>query len=1017
MKHNDDLHIMKNISLWLLMLFMHGGMTHAQKSIQEQHPFEWPEKTLETLTLEEKIGQLLMIPAWSDPNHNAFDHEGVKRYINQFGIGGIIFMQGSPGRQVKLTNEYQKLSKIPLLIAMDAEWGLGMRLDSSITYPRQLTIGACTDDSLTYFFGRELARQLKRIGVHVSFSPVVDINNNCKNPVISNRSFGEPKDWVASQSLMYMNGLQENGILACAKHFPGHGDTEVDSHKDLPIIPHNRSRIDSLELYPYRHLIRHGLGSVMTGHLNVPAWDHQEHLPATLSENLINGLLRTELCFDGLVFTDAMNMQGVAKHFKAGEMDMLAIKAGNDIVLFPSDVEKAISEIKNAVTSGVISMESIDAHCLRVLKTKYWTGAWKREKIKSARVTEELNTSEALTLRRKIIESSITLIRNHEQMLPLTGTQGTQNVIVSIGASAENAFTASMEHYGLYKKIGASKIPDENLIHEIKKQLSPNASVVIAIMGTSNKVSGNFGISEETSRLINSIAEKNPVCVALFANPYALGGMKLSDKVQSILIGYQDDAMTHTAAAEIISGALSALGALPVNACVDFPMTMRLVTNAGEKLRWPLSAEAYNSSLRSTNGSIQLQGPAGAYEEDMMDDGKVSRALILANSIEKIDEIAMSGINSKAYPGCRILIAKDAEVVYDKSFGYTDYDQKIKVTEQTVYDLASITKVVSSTVALMKLVDMGLVDMQKNIGDYLNLPSQSPYAKVALKSMMSHCAGFTPWIPFYSKTIKNGQLNPSIYRAEPEPQFTSQVASSLYIRNDYRDSIFSEILSTPLSPEKTYKYSDLGYYFIQRMVEKLSGKSLDQFVNENFYLPLGLSSMGYKPLDRMPSDMIAPTENDKTFRLQHIHGYVHDQGAAMMGGVAGHAGVFSNAKDLAVMMQMLMDCGVYGGTRYIHEETLQTFNTRHFPNNRRGLGFDKPVLKGGGGSACREASGNSFGHTGFTGTMAWADPETGLVFVFLSNRVNPDTENKKLQDLNIRTMIQAEAYKVWGNRK
>ena len=1008
---------MKHLSICIWVLLIQSIITHSQKSIQEQNPADWPEKTLKSLTLEEKIAQLLMIPAWSDPNHNAYDHERVKKYVTQYGIGGIIFMQGSPGRQVKLTNEYQKLSKIPLLIAMDAEWGLGMRLDSTITYPRQLTIGACTDDSLTYFFGRELARQLKRIGVHVSFSPVVDINNNCKNPVISNRAFGEPKNWVASQSLMYMNGLQENGILACAKHFPGHGDTEVDSHKDLPIIPHNRSRIDSLELYPYRHLIRHGLGSVMTGHLHVPAWDSQAHIPATLSENLINGLLRTELCFDGLVFTDAMNMQGVTKHFKTGEMDMLAIKAGNDIVLFPSDVEKAITEIKNAVDSGIISIQSIDTHCLRVLKTKYWTGAWKREKIKSIRVTEELNTAEALTLRRNIIESSITLIRNEDQMLPLSQNQGNQNIIISIGGPAENSFTASMEHYGLYKKMSTGKSPDESQIHEIKSQITSQTRVIIAIMGTSNKVGGNFGITEETSRLINAIAEENPVCVTLFANPYALGQMHLTDKVQSILVGYQDDAMTHIAAAEIISGALPALGALPVNACVDFPMTMRLVTNAGQKLRWPLSAEAYNSSLKSSNGSIKMQGPAGAYEEDMMEDGKVSRAVIVANTIEKIDEIAMSGINSKAYPGCRILIAKDAEVVYDKSFGYTDYDQKTKVTEQTVYDLASITKIVSSTVALMKLVDMGMIDMQKNIGDYLNLPSQSPYAKVTLKSMMSHCAGFTPWIPFYTKTIKNGQLNPSIYKTSPAPQFNSQVAESLYIRDDYRDSIFNEILSTPLSPEKSYKYSDLGYYFVQRIVEKLTGKSLDHFVDENFYQPLGLSSMGYKPLSRMSSEVIAPTENDKTFRTQHLHGYVHDQGAAMMGGVAGHAGVFSNAKDLAVMMQMMMDGGVYGGKRFILDETLQSFNTRHFPNNRRGLGFDKPVLKGGGGSACREASGNSFGHTGFTGTMAWADPETGLVFVFLSNRVNPDAENKKLQDLNIRTMIQAEAYKVWGNRK
>jgi len=992
----------------LILIFSCHDLNSQQNS--------WPEQTLATLSLEEKIAQLLMIPAWSDPNHNSYDHEKVKKYISQNGIGGIIFMQGSPGRQVKLTNEYQQLAKIPLLIAMDAEWGLGMRLDSTIAYPRQLTIGACTDDSLTYYFGRELARQLKRIGVHVSFSPVVDINNNCKNPVISNRSFGEPKDWVASQSLMYMNGLQDHGVLACAKHFPGHGDTEVDSHKDLPVIPHNRVRIDSLELYPYRHLIRHGLGSIMTGHLNVPAWDSQSNLPATLSENLINGLLRTELGFNGLVFTDAMNMQGVAKHFKTGEMDMLAIKAGNDIILFPSDVEKAIAEIKAAVLSGKISIESIDNHCLRVLNAKYWSGAWKREKIKSIKVTEELNTSDALTLRRNIIESSITLIRNNDNMLPITSSSS-QNVIVSIGGTAENDFSKTIEHYTSCRKIAANKTPDISLKNDILKGVDDSSSIIFAIMSTSNKVGGNFGISDEAAQLINSVAEKQPVSVALFANPYALGSMNLSDNVKSIVVCYQDDAMTHVAAGEIIVGALPAVGALPVNACSDFPMTMRLVTKGGDKIRWPLSAEAYNSSLRSSNGSIRLHGPAGAYEEDMMEDGKVSRSLIVANSVEKIDEIAQSGINSKAYPGCRVMIIKDAEVVYDKSFGHTDYDRKTKVNSQTVYDLASITKIVSSTSAMMKLCDMGLVDMEKNLSDYLNLPSESPYAKVSLKSMMSHCAGFTPWIPFYTKTLISGQLNPNFYKTSATAGYNTQVAESIFISDSYKDEIFNEILATPISTERNYKYSDLGYYFIQKMVEKLSGSTLDKFVSDNFYTPMGLSSMGYTPLKRIPKNMIAPTENDQTFRHQLLRGYVHDQGAAMMGGVAGHAGVFSNAQDLAIMMQMLMQGGAYGGKRYINEETIQLFNTRHFPNNRRGLGFDKPVLQGGGGSACREASGNSFGHTGFTGTMAWADPESGLVFVFLSNRVNPDADNKKLQDLNIRTMIQAEAYKVWGNRK
>jgi CubicO group peptidase (beta-lactamase class C family) len=385
----------------------------------------------------------------------------------------------------------------------------------------------------------------------------------------------------------------------------------------------------------------------------------------------------------------------------------------------------------------------------------------------------------------------------------------------------------------------------------------------------------------------------------------------------------------------------------------------------------------------------------------------------MEGAFSRIDAIAESGITKGAYPGCRVLVAKDGVVVLDKAYGTLDVETKIPVDLNTVYDLASITKIASSTLCAMKMTDEGKLDVNKTLGDYLDIPSDNPYSKVVIKNMLSHCAGFTPWIPFYSKTIKDGELDSHIYSSAPDSLHHNQVCDGLYIIDTYRDSIFNRIISTPLSADKTYKYSDLGYYFIQRIVEKQTGQTLDAYVQKSFYTPMGLSSIAYTPLSKMSKNNIAPTENDKTFRLEHLQGYVHDQGAAMMGGVAGHAGLFSTAQDLAAVMQMLMNGGSYNGTQYISTATIDLFNTRHFSGNRRGLGFDKPSLTPGTGSTCRAASPLSFGHTGFTGTMCWADPTMGIVYIFLSNRVNPDAENKKLQDLSIRTEIQEEIYKAF----
>ncbi len=1005
--------VIKNAFFFLSLLLL-TSKTNAQVPVFLQKASPWADSLFEQLTLDQKIGQLFMVAAWSDPSHKSYDHTGMIQLIKNYNIGGIIFFQGSPARQAILTNHYQSIAQVPLLISMDAEWGLGMRLDSTIAYPRQMTLGAADSDELSYEFGVEMSRQLKRVGVHVSFSPVVDINNNPKNPVISNRAFGEDRDLVTRRGLMYMKGLQDNGVMAVAKHFPGHGDTDTDSHKDLPVIPYSRERLDSLEFYPYKELMAKGLGGVMIAHLYVPALDSTPNLPSTLSSKIINGVLRSEMGFDGLVYTDALNMQGVAKYWKPGDMDVQAILAGNDVLLFSANIPLAIQKIKEAIQSGLLTMDVINDRCLRILRAKEWAGLNQESPIRISGIFEDLNSPYAKNLQRRMVEQSLTVVRNENDILPLNPRVFKNIAVVEVGATSPTEFSKTITRYMPCDVFAMEKNPDYNNAMLWYDKLSKYDLVIACLVGTTNKASKNFGVTNESARILNGIGEHTKVILTIPANPYALETLRDLKNVEGIVVAYQDDANTRKACGELIAGAIGGNGKLPVSATGMFLCHDGCSVNGGGKLRW--ANDQQNANFVEVKSASKIKGaPAGDYEEDMMNDetGKYTMT-IHQQAFNKVDSIALSGILYEAYPGCRVMAIKDGWVVYDKSFGTLNWNDPSEVTENTVYDLASITKVASGTLAAMKLVDLGNLDVNKTLGDYLDIPSNNPYSSVGIKEMLSHTAGFAAWIPFYTSTLESGKLNPEIYSTVPKKGFTTPVAEGIFIKDDYKQEIFNRILQSPISADKSYKYSDLAFYFTQHLVEKISGKSLDEFVYESFYLPMGLSTIGYNPLERMRASVVAPTEDDKTFRGQHIRGYVHDQGAAMQGGVAGHAGLFSNAQDLAAVMQMLMDGGEYAGRVYITKETIKLFNTRHFTGNRRGLGFDKPAFNKKAGSACPEVSEESFGHTGFTGTMCWADPVTGIVYVFLSNRVNPDAENKKLQNLDIRTKIQSEIYRALG---
>ncbi len=938
----------------------------------------WVDSVFNSLTPDQRIGQLFMVAAYSNEKK---DETQIKRLIDSCGIGGLIFFQGGPKRQTRLTNYYQSLSKVKLLIAIDGEWGLDMRLDSTVRFPRQMTLGAIPSnaDSLIYLMGKEIARECKRLGIHVNFAPVVDINNNPRNPVISNRSFGENKFSVARKSLLYMKGLQDAGVLACAKHFPGHGDTDSDSHKTLPVISQSKERIDSLELFPFKQLFNAGVGSVMVAHLFIPALDTTTNRASTLSPKIVTDLLKNELMFQGLIFTDALNMKGVSKFYKPGEVDAKALVAGNDVLLFSEDVPKAITEIKNAISRGEITQDEIDERCKKILLTKQWAGLNKYSPIDTTNLIRDLNSSRSEYLNILLAENSVTLLKNKNSLIPLVKLDTLKIASVSIGANGNNKFQEMMGYYSPVKNFILSKEPRQHELDTLLKKLCDYNLVIISVASAINDPKREFGITKQTVEFVKKVNHHTKTILTIFANAYSLQMFDgIFDSIDAIVMGYENDDYLMNLSAQMIFGGISAKGKLPVTASQKFPLFSGIST--GEPIRFKYTVP-----------------------EDV---GLDSRQL------DRIDSIVKKGITDKAFPGCEILLAKEKKVFFYKSFGYHTYENKRPVKKDDIYDLASVTKIGATTASVMKLVGEKKINVNDSLYHYLPWLDGTNKRNIVIREMMAHQAGLKDWIPFYLYTLSKGEYKPGIFNKTKTDDFPIRVAEKLYISKSYPDTIWKRIVESPVSEKHKYIYSDLGFLFMQKIVEQTSGTPLNDYAYLNFYKPLGLATMSYRPRERFELKRIVPTEYDIKFRKQLVHGDVHDPASAMLGGVAGHAGLFSDANDLAVMMEMFLQKGEYGGQRYLDTAVVSEFTKCQFcKDNRRGLGFDKPEENPSKESPiCDCVSYMSFGHQGFTGTITWADPEKQLVYVFLSNRVYPDSENQKITKMGIRSAILRTVY-------
>lgn len=958
----------------LLFLFTSNVFAQTKNSAAEKR---WVDSVFNALTPDERLAQLYMMPAYSNKGLKA--EQEVMEQVKTLQPGGLIFFQGAPGRQASLTNAYQQASKLPMFIAGDYEWGLAMRLDSVPKYPWQMTLGALRDDKLVTQLGALMAKEFKRIGVNVSFSPSLDVNNNPKNPIIGSRSFGDSKNNVTRLGIAFAKGLEQNGVLACGKHFPGHGDTDKDSHKALPIIPFPRARLDSMELFPFKMLAQHGIGSMMVAHLFVPQLDSTPNLPSSLSRKIITDLLRQEFSYEGVIFTDAMNMKGLSAQYGKGVADVLALKAGVDVLLMPGDMPLGLQKIKEALVSGELNQADLDEKCRRILRAKYRIGLNKYKPVPTKNIKEDIFSKESTLINRKIAQQAVTVLSNDKEILPLKELDKRKLAVLRLGSDSNNVFANTLNLYAPVEVFTLANEFSETDAQKMLTSLKGFDPIIISIHKSDKNPWKSFKITEAEKNLIVKASYEHRVILDVFASPYSLAGLSRVSGLAAVVMSYQNNEFFTEASAQMIFGGYSSLGVLPVTVSETMPAGFGLNTKGDVRFQYVIPEEIGISS----------------------------------DKLKKVKEIAEEGIKAGAYPGCQVFAAKNGKVFYWEAFGTHMYDKAQPVQKSDIYDIASVSKITSTLAAVMRMYDAGALSLKGKYGDYVGVVKGTNKENLKIEDILTHQAGLTSWIPFYRKTMIGSKLDPSIYSKFPTNGKNTKVADSLYILDAYRDTMFIRMFASHLNTIGKYEYSDLSFYFMQEMVERWSEMGLDEYAAKYIYTPLGATTTGFNPLNRFPKSRIVPTENDTLWRKQLLRGYVHDQGAAMCGGVAGHAGVFSNANDLGKVMQMYLNKGTYGGERYINAATIEEFTKCRFclNGNRRGLGFDRPDQSGK-GTPCDCVSFLSYGHTGFTGTMAWMDPENGLLYIFLSNRVHPNAENKLLMNKDIRGRIQSVFYEA-----
>lgn len=908
---------------------------------------KWVESSLRHMTEEEKVGQLLFTTY-----HGSFTATDSATYaqmmhdINDLHVGGFITItHGSPLGIVKdqayptavLANQLQSKSKLPLLIGADYERGTAMRQDEGTSFPTAMAVAAAGDPKDAYTMGKITALEARAVGVQWIYAPVCDVNNNPSNPIINTRSFGENPESVAKYVSEFIRGVEENGALATAKHFPGHGDTATDSHIDLPTIKADRERLEHLELVPFRAAIGAGVGSIMTGHLNVPAFEPDPNTPATLSSNILTDLLRKQLGFQGLVITDALDMGGITVRYAPGEAAIRAFLAGSDALLMPPVPDAAYQAVLAAVKSGRIPQDRLDASLRRILQAKARLGLNKNRLVDISALNEKFGRTDWQATAQEISDRGITLLRDKQHLLPLDETKPIRGLLVNLYADPE-AYPGEDLEPQLRERFDSlvTLRADTKFVHADTLKLPPPDSydmVVLALFVRVSDRKGDIDVPADQLPLIDQIYKSGkPVLTLGFGSPYLIERFPQADTWLSAF-GISDVAQ--------ISMARALFGEIPVQG--HLPVT---IPGVDLKVGYGIDLPANPMKLEpmDVRGEAQLQ-PAFTVIENAVAD--------------------------KAFPGATVAIGYRGKVSYH-AFGKLSYEKDSPAVKlDTMYDLASLTKVVVTTTLVEKLVEGDFpisLDLDAPIERYLPEWTTGPQPewrhKVTVRNLMTHTSGLPPFKEYWrTSTGKQDTLN----------------------------HIFVEPLE--YEPGTKMVYSDLGIILMAEIVQRLTGKPLDELANEYIFGPLGMKDSMYNPPKKL-WPLIAPTEVDERFRHRLIQGEVHDENAYAIGGVSGHAGVFSTSPDLAAFCQMYLNGGVYAHHRIVERATVEEFiQPQAISQNTRTIGWVVPTE---GSSSGHYFSAHSFGHTGFTGTSIWMDPERQMFVVLLTNRVNPTRENMKI---------------------
>ena len=951
-----------SLILLLNMTFVFSQNIYNNLNTSEK---KWVDSVYISLSTEEKVAQLFV--NWVSPEQSNFDE--IKKLVVEDKIGGLLFSIGTTKSHLEWLNKFQSIAKTPLLISMDAEWGPSQRLSDVFAHPWNMTLGAIQNDSLVRDISKRIAEQNKALGIHFNFSPSVDVNNNSKNPIIGNRSFGEDPLNVYNKAKAYIQGHKEVGIYTSIKHFPGHGDTDKDSHKTLPLISGNMKRLNNVELFPFKKLIEDGLAeSVMLAHLSVPSIDKK--YPSSLSHKTVGNLLRGEYSYEGITVTDALDMKGVLQN-PSINVDLRAFEVGNDILLMSTNVSLGVKLIVDSYYAGNISEERLSKSVKKILSLKAKSGLHNYKEIKTKNILEKVNTPKDSLLYSKAIESAITLVKNTKEAMPLSANK--KYLHVSFGKNNNSEyFTNKM---GMYVDIERFNSDDYSLLH---KKTNYDA-IIITYHGSSSSPYASNIIPDDVVDKIDNISKTNNVILNLFLNPYSLNSFTSIDNFESIIISYQNNMISQEISADLMFGVRTFKGRIPV------------------------SNNFFNVNHGLTFTKKQILGfSRPAYE------GFNSRKL------QYLDSIAIRSIDSMIAPGIQMLVSKNGKVIYNKSFGYHTYEKKVKLENSHVFDLSSITKIIATMPLVLQEYDKGELNLNTKLSDLFPKKRLKDKAQIPLREMLSHYARLRPWIPFYEETLDRKEKPKSrFYKRNSKSSYSTLVSENLYLKTNYREKIFKSIINSELREELEYKYSDLPFYFLKFWFEDKYNKPLNILANDRIFKRLGLKRTMFNPIDKINLNEIVPSERDDFFRHSKLQGYVHDEGAAMLGGISGHAGLFSNSYELAIVLQAMIQKGKYDNLKLFSQDSFDKFNFCYFcdKNNRSGVGFDKPQIEGKHGSTFGGVSLKSFGHYGYTGSMAWADPDKDLIFIFLSNRTYPTRKNTLLQTSNTRTRSQEIVYK------